>query len=514
MEVEQSKHAMDKYVPHIISMVSAIEPLRRLMDGINVPFGDPVQKSDSAKIFGGFLRWIVETVAKGSSPTLAGFIATKSDIDVRISEYYGCKSRLSEWFKYVIDCGGIIEYSGIEYGKSTLKDVHVKYDGAFPAGCYMVYIPLRNVCGANMDVVTTNKKHSWLKIDVMYAARTTSTDFTANSLYYPDYEGDIEPCVIEDIISRRLLRSTETVTPKLVYRALRMLRRGYKFAEEMSLWRMAYIAMSDLKYKNRVSRKHALSMEPPEHAFVDDTSTPSVGKSEYIVTTKHPCSIIDNEFLMSQADFKKFYDRVNEKYRSVQTLYPFTNNLRGVTNIVSNVNTENTIDITVANENTVVRTVRHETTMYKICCLHVKSGSGTTAGLNRADLNKSTVYDVCVALSIPPDTQYACAGAKGYAQYRFKHAKIVAVYAYPNVDITRIVTGNKNIELLSEYDTKYVYEVGKLMTAKNVGGEPMTKITADSPSGIYAYTEIDIAWNNYGRFRKLMCSDVPDIESM
>lgn len=183
--------SLSKYEPAIVSLIKAIEPLDDLLRSINVPYkvwhNDVDEKqSDAAQVFGGFLRWIVETVELGNgNVTLEAFLSTGSDIDIAVEPHPGCSHKLAEYFKRIIKNGGSVEYAGVKYGESDLMDVTFHLDDYFSdrdnniygeqltPGNYMVYAMLGG-------------RH--IKIDVIVDGKE-KTDFTVNALRYPDVSG-------------------------------------------------------------------------------------------------------------------------------------------------------------------------------------------------------------------------------------------------------------------------------------------------------------------------------------
>ncbi|MBS0285940.1 MAG: hypothetical protein JSR17_01070 [Proteobacteria bacterium] len=92
-------------------------------------------------IFGGFLRWIVET--NGTLP-LSVFFETNSDIDIK------CETpSITRFFAEVIKMNGYIEYSGSAYGddsdnsdESDFVDFDFNTTLNVPPGNYMVYVKI------------------------------------------------------------------------------------------------------------------------------------------------------------------------------------------------------------------------------------------------------------------------------------------------------------------------------------------------------------------------------------
>ena len=527
--------ALSKYEPAISSIIKAIEPLDDLLKTINVPYKnygcDDLRQSDAAQIFGGFLRWVVETVELGKDVTLEAFLLTGSDIDVAISSYCKSGGRLARWFKKIIENGGSIEYAGMEYGKKDLMDVtfnladhytdsDATHSKPFTPGNYMVYAVLPGGHRVKFDVIVDGKE---------------KTDFTVNALRYPSVSGQRRDSdrdyadAIDDIINRRIFRATAEVNPKLVYRALKLLRRGYKFANDNSFWRMIFIASGDFQTKRKISKREQRKLELVHHAFTVDTNVPSrpIDFGAMVIrSTGHPVTVIDKAFLFEQKDFRVLWERIDPVCRPFQTLWPFCGEIAA-----RKIEEKEWQDES-------VRVLEKETIVYKICNLVCLVPDIVDLAVEQGELSCETTYEVCIALKIPSGTRYICEGSlRGYKIYRFELAYVHAVYAYPNVDISKILLcgledvqpddprledpvfrgcwhaeGTHPVQIKSPQRQGFTYTLNKILYAE-LNGVP-TPLDPESQHGLYAFSDIDVAWLNYSHDRKLFVGDIPHLKKI
>lgn len=514
------------------NIISKIPPIQNLFETINVMYGNPPQQSDSVRVFGGFLRWIVETLSDVKMPSLVGFLATRADIDIQVRRYRGCAATLSEWFARTIKLGCVIEYAGMVYGGSELVQVNIDPSSkTVQPGNYIVYIPYVIINAQ----IPENLKNMYLRVDVIYDCNESTTDFSANSLQYPsNRKDDAQRQAIEDIAARRLFRISTEITPKAVYRALKLLRRGYKFLSETSFWQMCHIAMSDeLRSKRRISKGRALRQRDLiQYAFTTNMSEPTI-TSTNILTTKHPITKIDNEFLLSQQDFRTFFDRADPIYKNKTPLYPFmvSTAMEKAEGIESTDKTKETKETKETADN--IRVLGADTIVHKLCDLvHFDSGDYS----NYQEDSKQIRYNVCIALRIPAGTEYVCE-SDGYAVYRFACAIVHAVYAYPNIDITKVIRGKlvkrytakpeggefndswhaegkHPLQVRSKFDPSFTYSLDKVLSAKTGRGSNNRANLMDCRYGIYAYINLDTAWSHSHSNRILFESEIPYIKKL
>ena len=498
------------------SIISKIGPIQQLMTDHNVLYNEHPYMSEAVQVYGGFLRWIAESLSDGKIPTVNDFLATRADIDVQMRRYYGCQKALASWFQDVIKLGCVIEYAGIVYGGSDLLQVEIdpKTD-TIQSGNYIIYIPHKQLKGCAESI-----KDAYLKVDLIFDCIESVTDFSANALRYPCKDVRYLLIAIDDIAYRRLSRISFIVTVKSVYRALKLLRRGYNFPK-IALWQMYYIAISDdLCRKPQVSGKRAVRQRDlAQYAFTNDMSTPTLDHSMIIRTTKHPATKITKEFLLEQPDFRKFIDRANMIYKLQTPLYPFTRS----DPVVELKHTE--LQHTELQHTEEVRIVEKDTIVYNICDLcHLADKS----------LNKLK-YTVCVALKIPSGTKYICSG-RGYARYGFTSASVHAVYAYPNVDITKIIqgaagkydkkptdrelnngrhaSGTHPLQIRDKCVPSFTYSLNKTLYPKKKAKMTESNISINTRCYIYAYIDIDTAWANGDASDFLFANEISCIKTL
>lgn len=312
------------------------------------------------------------------------------------------------------------------------------------------------------------------------------------------------------------------MTPKLVYRALKLRRRGYKFANDNSFWRMIFIATGPLQTKRRTTKRDQRTNDLACRAFTVDTNVPSRPTdfgAKIIRSTGHPVTVIDNAFLFEQKDFRAFWERTDPVCRPFQTIWPFT---KEDDRVKRNFLADDS-----------VRILEKETIVYKICDLICRDAETSPLGECSSETSPLSEYEVCVALRIPACTRYIGGdNLAGYSAYRFELAYVHAVYAYPNVDISKILTcGLEDIfpddprledptfsdcwhvekthpvQIKSpQYNKGFVYALNKMLHAEL--NDMAVPLDPGSQHGLYAYTDIDVAWLNYSHKKKLYVGDL------
>lgn len=154
--MDQWPGVYEKHIKHVLKKVPAVE---KLFEMLNVPFevgyysNAKTVMGDSATIFGGFLRWIVEEVSNSCNPTLRRFLKYGSDIDIMINDYGGCYNKLNAYFRYIFSIGGVIEYAGMTY-ESNQKSVSIaigKEDVRLDYGNYIIWIPVNSKNGLSKE---------------------------------------------------------------------------------------------------------------------------------------------------------------------------------------------------------------------------------------------------------------------------------------------------------------------------------------------------------------------------
>ena len=117
----------DDYLGAINRVLEDVPEVGDLIALMNTPFevgwsDTKTIQGDSTTVFGGFLRWIVEEVSSGRTPTLDSFIKYGSDIDISIDDYSEAHTKLVKFFRDIVSNGGAIEY--IVWENDSIRFIH------------------------------------------------------------------------------------------------------------------------------------------------------------------------------------------------------------------------------------------------------------------------------------------------------------------------------------------------------------------------------------------------------
>lgn len=271
------------------------------------------------RIYGGFLRWIVET--NGRLP-LTAFFDGGHDIDIKCEN----KDVILALFMRVVSEKGYIEYSGSAYDDDdevntrTFDEFSIKKDQEIPHGNYMIFIPFNG---------------EWIKYDISYCCNIRSViDFTVNGLIYPNNIKDPrttsyknkkdkrealaefenlfpQHLVIDDIVQRRLQHLSEPFGVKTFYRTLKLYRLGYRYASPTLM--------------SRIREKIIKESMRDESTFSGKTNVPSIidGKHSRVRKTKHTCQRLTAEY-MSEPEVQAM---IESEDRCIESVYSFGPNV-------------------------------------------------------------------------------------------------------------------------------------------------------------------------------------------
>lgn len=466
--MKQSLDWPGRYEPAITNILQRVPQIKKLLQGYTLK---------QAYIFGGFLRYIVERVSSGKRPSLDDFIEYGGDIDIFITPEQSEYPKLERNFDTIISEGCIIEYVGAKYDSDelTFLDFDVskwknRKNGRLPHGNYMIWIPFDGKNHVMKETETDTKEtqvkekisyaeiaklpkqepvekepdeifqcKKWFKIDVIYGGTPSMNDFTANQLFWPCKPGQDQKRTIKDIIDRRIvLADPRYRCAKMLYRLIKLYRRGYKLSFDM--------------YDPEFISQY-LNMNETAYGFTCDMSSPSLksGNRMQICTTKHSMTLIDEKYIHSLPE-----------YSELTSLIKMPVSLLSPSNEVSKTPTPLRV--------------------YKSAYLRTK--------------NKE--YICVIALDIEKETRYVSNFMmKGF---RFEKAIVGDIYGYPNVSIIGKI--HQDFKVFSIYDDDYLYYDSKfpetkLVHAKSNKGHNVA-LERVHAYGIYAYTSIMDAWEHLG----------------
>lgn len=454
------------YEPSIKIFLQNVPQIKKLLHGFDIY---------EAYIFGGFLRYIVEQVSAKKLPSIDDFINYGGDIDIYITAKKSEYPKLERNFDTVIRDGCLIEYAGVKYGCSELSSLDFdvskwksKKNEKLPHGNYIVWIPFdgknynieKNVHeeihvkekNSYVDMVKIHRPENtkkvfdeifqckkWLKIDVIYGESKARNDFTVNELFWPCKPNQNMKRSVKDIIERRIVFSDRTYQcSKMLYRLVKLLRRGYKLPFDMydSQFISHYLRAEDY-----------LS----SYGFTCDMSCPSLksGNRLQIQTTKHPLTLFDKEYIESLSEYKQL-------------------------------NSSPKIPVSLLSTNKIDK-VPTNARVYK------------SAQLCTAD---KIEYTCVLALNIKKGTRYVSNESVG--GFRFENAEIADIYGYLNTSILEKI--DQDFQVLSFFDYEYLYydsnvPENKIVYAKNHRNN-IVVIESNNNYGIYAYTTLMEAWEH------------------
>jgi hypothetical protein len=411
----------EAYVPAITKILDAVPEVYELLGQMKW------KEVSRAALFGGFCRWIVET--SGTEAALKNFIEYGGDFDIFIDDFPDAPCKLREYFLQIVKRGGVIEYVGMNYGDTHLSDEIFDLEDPcerLPYGNYITFIPNRVGDG-------------WIKLDITFGSLVISTDFMPNVLRYPSGQSLLNERAIDCIKSRLILPATLRIDMKHIYRAIKLIRRGYKFADAEYCVELLAAPLRPTT-KRRQGGSHGIIGR-----ILLDTSAPSVraGKGETatkIYPTEGRAPKVTMEFMSRQPEFAEMILLS-----------------RSAVNVAG--------------------------------CGRLQDGiiPVTTAPLRvyKAVWSPELAQHLCVELSIPIGTRYACANGN-YTEFRFDRAEVSRTFTYPMSEIDP-----SGITLVSMYDTTFTYR-GTIEAKNNGRIEP---ITATSTHGIYGLISLTKAWD-------------------
>jgi hypothetical protein len=220
-----------------------------LLDAL--PYGTRLARTGT--VYGGFLRFIAESITRNHVPNIEDFRKYNTDVDISTTDEPALRSIFTE----IVNAGGIIEYYGMHYDRSTeavrvtLPRVEINLpDDKLVQGNYAVFI-------------------NSVQYDISLLPYRETNDFTANILRYKPGEpipvNDSTIHCIDDIRDRKLRWIYQSDNPKVLYRARKMLARGYTIADPVQSYIMA---LENGKYKASVSsRKRDTTMSDYQYAY-------------------------------------------------------------------------------------------------------------------------------------------------------------------------------------------------------------------------------------------------------
>ena len=324
-------------------------------------------------IFGGFLRWLFETNGKAN---IDEFI-TSGDIDIYCKNNYV----FMEFIKNVVARKGYIEYFGNQYGindddigdigggrQSQFKEIVIDESTEnVPNGNYAIYMPYGE---------------GWIKYDVTFDVSLRSNafgmfrdklDFTVNGLTYPIVDFKKFQFALADIKRMRIQPHDITRSPKYVYRAKKLMAKGYKFDSDKTCGTL----VAYLKGRNDIKSS----------IYVGNTNIPSMidGIHNIIRQTNHKNEPITWESVMLDDTMRKMCD----------TTF---------------------IDFYLDNR---IGTLSKDLIVYK----------GAYIGKARPQSS------VVVCLRVKKGTKYHCGTIDDGIKLRFESAFVESVYSYPDVEI-------------------------------------------------------------------------------
>lgn len=530
----------DDYLDEITSVIDKVPQVVRLLQVMNTQFtinwsNGVTATGDSTFIFGGFLRWIVEQ--SGRKPTLEDFLRYDSDIDIMVEDFRGtketgsCSTRLKSYFREISAAGCVIEYAGMEYGSSMLADVKIDInEGNLRYGNYIVWVPVAEGVGTS-DINTNNSKNSgnnsknsgnnsnvspnnftaiskgsgvkkglsfadvakgkaiakddnvdakndnvdvkdsaenkrWIKLDISFVKSSRKNfDFTANALTWPRKRAvDFSRCV-QDIIARRIVPYISDIDIKKCYRMIKLYQRGYKFGvgNDSDALYLARLLNTTRAAPKQSRRMQIMDKELIGKAFVTGKSPSTKPEKNYILTTKYRPVDVGPDFVQSFPEYAQLLDCTGI-YKSKVGSHDkeFENYLAD--------SDDDFCEGKLGNTSEIVRA-------YKIT--------------NILGSRKS----VCIMLHVSAGTPYICRGNVTM----YERARVAAIYAYPNVDITELVCDHK-ITIVSSFDGTFKYVDNGVIKEEIIaldGGKP-AQLSLKKYHGIYAYATMIEAWNQAG----------------
>lgn len=515
------------YFPVIKNLLKQVPQVENLLDSINADYHYPgdteITKGTSAKIFGGFLRWIVETSEPKNgiyqNLDIHDLIDYGGDIDIMVLDYPDCGRKLSSYFGDLMKQGARIEYAGMTYGQDTPLKIAIDVTKCLQYGNYMIWIPFPKVeplvtpeesaveieitkpspirQGISFaDAAKMSQKQTatatkaiqscdrWLKLDILFCRNNAiNTDFTVNTLSYPVFESSrFHKIAVMDIKNRRIVPVTSDYTTKICFRLLKLHRRGYKFGVGHPSDRVALEAIlkstkvEEIRSRSSQNKK----MLPVGFAFGDTSSPSSDGKPGVIRSTKHILSLMTHEYVSSLPTYRDILSSID-----ATASCDWGDDVYAYENFTSE-------------DRELITFTKNERKVYKIVLIENEECG---------DLKT----EVCLELIIPPQTRYARCGITHCSPSRYSTAYIGAIYAYPCVDITEFVKKN-SITVRSIYDRSFLY-VNKGVPVNPIVARPekpkqATEISTNNYHGIYAYPTMLRAWDHNGFYDVLIGNDI------
>lgn len=418
-------------------------PLLRIL----IPKCASCSKSSYCYIFGGFLRWLVETNGKKG---LHEFFKTGADIDLCCRD----PETLITFLQGVAKNQGYVEYFGNHYGapkdneKDTGKDeetgdlrldinevaqkidllkkenpqkssYHTTLREIFPDGNYSAYIPHND---------------SWIKYDISFeialcGISTRELDFTVNGLTYPKSDAGMFALAVADIRAMRIQPYKIFGSPKYLFRAKKLLGKGYKFDND-STCSALYIQM-----KNFVENDGMI--------YVGDTNIPSImdAKHHIIRTTKHKKEEATWDSVLADETLSKMCD----------TSFIDMHIKTGIGKLDRD--------------------------------LHVFKSARLIRSQNVIDHGDNNVV---VCLKVTKGTTYHCASMTEGLKMRFESAFVESILSYPNNEMLL----NEGDKVVSFHDPSFQYHIGEHVYPTH----PFDFTPGACSFGIHAFFNTDLAW--------------------
>jgi hypothetical protein len=486
------------YYKHCVE--SCVDQLPFLREFMSSDEGRPYD--DMRYIFGGFLRWLVETNGKGD---FKDYVKNGGDIDIVC--YTKSVYDFTQLVKQVVTNKGYIEYFGNGYcGENNGEENNGEDDGEnnneddgekkitlhfdkyakgyhtseLPLGNYGLYVPY-NDGWLKYDVSLEHAPASYKK---SHKARTL--DFTVNGLTYPILDNERFALAICDIHRKRMQPHCVAFSPKYMLRVKKLWNKGYRFDSETTCALLyAYVQNQN---------------ESNASFYNTDTSVPSItdGNHYLIRTTQHKKEKATWERVMSDETISKLCD--------FNLLEPFSI-IRKVADrsIVKDVFSDHGLyeamhsgemAVSIA-EGSVVSVLEEDLVVYKKAILVQEKAVDQNTLFSRRE-GKGVV----VCLKIAKGTKYHCGSPVEEMKIRFERAYVDSILAYPNVkmNLDELTLNGSMVKVVSLYDHSFTYTPGTTVTPSL----PFDTNPHVCSNGIHAFMNLAMAWR-YEDGMRAMC---------